>query len=93
MDDQSKSAREIENKIPSCRVVEQLNPTILIFHTRNITDNDISEHFQDITGTKPISMNKITTDLTCRLYVQLTPKQYQTTTSAHDSQLEVTSFC
>lgn len=90
-EDQIKLATEIKSKIDTCQVIEEklLNPTILVFRTKNIKDEDINEYFQDTTGEKPISTNKISTDKASRTYVQLSPHQYKTVTANGSNRIRI----
>lgn len=78
-EDSNELAQQIRDKIKECTVQEQklLNPTILLFRTKNISEEDVKEYFIDTTGSEPVHINKISTERAARTYIQLTPAQYK----------------
>lgn len=62
-EDSSELAQQIKSKIKECTAQKQklLNSTILLFRTRNISEEDINEYFADTTDSEPVYANKIST--------------------------------
>lgn len=78
-EDSKKLHDEIKRNIPDCEVIEQKqrNPTILVFRTKNISKEEVTEYIKDVTDQEPILVTQITTDRASRTYIQLHPEQYK----------------
>lgn len=54
-----------------------MDPSIVIFRTNNINEEDVINFFQESYGSAPISVNKVSGVRASRIYVRCSPEQYQ----------------
>lgn len=77
--DSEKLADLIKSRVTDCKVTHEklLDPTILLFRTNNVTEDDVRTYFQESFGSEPVTITKVQGAKGSRIYIRCTPEQYR----------------